>query len=53
MKYLKARVFQSPQYHYPHVNSAETLVPELCAFDIEEAIEELKGTNHQVLIKFQ
>jgi len=35
------------------IHTAEPLVPELSAFEIEMANEKLKGTNHQVLIKCQ
>ena len=35
------------------IHTAEPLVPEHSAFDVEMAIENLKGTNHQVLIRFQ
>jgi len=33
------------------IHTAELLVPESSASDFELAIEKLKGTNHQVLIK--
>ena len=35
------------------IQAAEPLVPELSAFEFEIAIEKLKDTNHQVLIKSQ
>jgi hypothetical protein len=35
------------------IHTAEPLVPEPSAFEVEMAIEKLKGTNHQVLIRFQ
>ena len=35
------------------IHSAEPLVPEPSACEIEMAIEKLKDTNHQVSIKFQ
>jgi hypothetical protein len=39
--------------HKLKVHTAEPLVPEISAFEVERAIEKLKDTNHQVLIKFQ
>ena len=35
------------------LHTAEPLVPELSAFEVELAIEKLKSHNHQVLIKSQ
>jgi len=35
------------------IHTAEPLVPEPSAFEVELAIEKLKVTNHQVLIKSQ
>ena len=35
------------------IHTAETLVPEPRAFEVEMAIENLEDTNHQVLIKSQ
>jgi hypothetical protein len=35
------------------IHTAEPLVPEPTASEVEMAIENLKGINHQVLIKFQ
>jgi len=35
------------------IHTAEPLVPEPSAFGVELAIEKLKVTNHQVLIKSQ
>ena len=35
------------------IHTEEPLVPEPSAFEFELAIEKLKATNHQVLIKFQ
>jgi hypothetical protein len=35
------------------IHTAEPLVPEPSASEVEMAIEKQKGTNHQVLIKFQ
>jgi hypothetical protein len=35
------------------IHTAEPLVHEPIAFDVEMAIEKLKSTNHQVLIRFQ
>ena len=35
------------------IHTAEPLVPEPSAFEVELAIEKLKTTNHQVLIKSQ
>jgi hypothetical protein len=35
------------------IHTAQPLVPEPSAFEVEMAIEILKGTNHQVLIRFQ
>ena len=35
------------------IHTAEPLVPESSAFEIELAVEKLKFTNHQVLIKSQ
>jgi hypothetical protein len=35
------------------IHTAEPLVPEPSAFEIELAIEKFKVTNHQVLIKSQ
>jgi hypothetical protein len=35
------------------IHTAEPLVPEPNAFEVEMAIEVLKDTNHQVLIKYQ
>jgi len=35
------------------INTSEPLVPEPSASDGELAIEKLKGTNYQVLIKYQ
>jgi len=34
------------------IHTEEPLVPEPSAFVVEMAIEKLKDTNHQVLIKF-
>ena len=34
------------------IHTAEPLVPELSAFEFEMTIENLKDTNHQVLIEF-
>jgi hypothetical protein len=34
------------------IHAAETLVPEPSAFKVEMAIEKLKDTNHEILIKF-
>ena len=35
------------------IHTVEPLVPETSAFEVELAIEKLKITNHQVLIKSQ
>jgi hypothetical protein len=35
------------------IHTAEPLVPEPSAFEVEMAIEKLKVKNHQVLIRFQ
>ena len=35
------------------LHTAESLVPEPSALEVELAIEKLKVTNHQVLIKYQ
>ena len=35
------------------IHTAEPLVPERSALEVELAIEKLKVTNHQVLIKYQ
>jgi hypothetical protein len=35
------------------IHTAEPLMPEKRAFEFEMAIEKLKNTNHQVLIKSQ
>ena len=35
------------------IHTAEPLVPETSAFEVELAVEKLKVTNHQVLIKSQ
>jgi hypothetical protein len=35
------------------IHTAGPLVPEPSAFEVEMAIESLKGSNHQVLMRFQ
>jgi len=35
------------------IHTAEPLVPEPNTFEVQMAIEKLKDTNHQVLIKYQ
>jgi len=35
------------------IHTAEPLVPKASASEVELAIEKLKGTNYQVLIKYQ
>ena len=35
------------------IHTAEPLVPQSSAFEVELAIEKLKATNHQLLIKSQ
>jgi hypothetical protein len=34
------------------IHTAEPLVPQPSTFEVEMAIEKLKDTNHQVMIKF-
>jgi hypothetical protein len=35
------------------IHTAQPLVPELCAFEVEMVTEKVKKSHHQVLIKFQ
>ena len=51
--YIGLMMFGGQTDRQTEIHTAERLVPEPSAFEIEMATEKQKDTNHQILIKYQ